>query len=453
MFDDDEVLRGVALADALASVRASDVNDLDLLELVERWEALHSWVVAEQARVMVELIDRSTGVDGGDPALELGAVLGVSPTAGSLRLGFAHGLSRLPRTGMLLRDGVIDHTRARALVGAVSHLPAEVAAQVEAEALEGLGPHTRLGEVPTARRLRRRAEEVAARLAPEVEARRREHNRRERSATMSVPEAGRGVLTLDGPVDRVAECMSAIGQRAEQARREGAAGSIEALRFDAAVQLLTSSPDGRAPAGRPLLQLVVPFTSLFGFDDAPGHAVALGPLPASAGEPLVLPADVLRELAATCEELERVLTDPVTGLALEAERRRYPFGPRGKAQLRLRDGGCRAPGCDTPPGACDADHVPPWPAGQSVPSHGALECRRHHNGSTHLGFTVTLDGATGIVTWTTPLGGVYTTRPRELPRPGPPVDPDEQLWRRVSWRDYDDPDEWIDETDVLPDTG
>jgi len=453
MFDGHEVLRSVALADALASVRPSDVNDLDLLELVERWEALHSWVVAEQARVMVELIDRSTGLDGGDPALELGAVLGVSPTAGSLRLGFAYGLSRLPRTAMLLRDGVIDHTRAKALVGALGHLEAAVAAQVEAEVLEGLGPHTRLAEVPTARRLRRRAEEVAARLAPEVEARRREHNRRERAASMSVPEAGRGVLTLDGPVDKVAECMSAIGQRAEQARREGAAGPIEALRFDAAVELLTSSPDGRAPAGRPLLQLVVPFSSLFGFDDAPGHAVALGPLPASAGQPLVLPAEVLRELAASCEELERVLTDPVTGLALEAERRRYPFGPRGKAQLRLRDGGCRAPGCDTPAGACDADHIPPWPAGESVPSHGALECRRHHNGSTHLGFSVTLDGATGVVTWTTPLGGVYTTRPRELPRPGPPVDPGEQLWRRVSWRDYDDPDGWIDEADVLPDTG
>jgi hypothetical protein len=163
MFDDHEVLRGVALADALASVRAGDVNDLDLLELVERWEALHSWVVAEQARVMVELIDRSTGLDGGDPAFELGAVLGVSPTAGSLRLGFAYGLSRLPRTAMLLRDGVIDHTRAKALVGALGHLEAEVAAQVEAEVLEGLGPHTRLAEVPTARRLRRRAEEVAGR--------------------------------------------------------------------------------------------------------------------------------------------------------------------------------------------------------------------------------------------------------------------------------------------------
>jgi hypothetical protein len=241
MFDDGEVLRGVALADALASVRAGEVGDLDLLELVERWEALHSWVVAEQARVMVELIDRTTGVAGGDPALELGAVLGVSPTA-------------------------------------------------------------------------------------------------------------------------------AIAQRAAQARREGAAGPIEALRFDAAVELLTSSPDGRAPAGRPLLQLVVPFTSLVGFDDAPGHAVALGSLPASAGEPLVLPAAVLRELAASCEEVERVLTDPVT-------------------------------------------------------------------------------------TWTTPLGGVYTTRPRELPRPGPPHDPDEQAWRRISWRDYDDPDWWIDQTDVLPDTG
>jgi hypothetical protein len=56
--------------------------------------------------------------------------------------------------------------------------------------------------------------------------------------------------------------------------------------------------------------------------------VALGPLPASAAEPLVLPAEVLRELAATCEELERVFTDTMTGLALEAaERARYPFRP------------------------------------------------------------------------------------------------------------------------------
>jgi hypothetical protein len=78
--------------------------------------------------------------------------------------------------------------------------------------------------------------------------------------------------------------------------------------------------------------------------------------------------------------------------------------------IRLRDGSCRFPGCDTPARQCDLDHVRPWPAGPTTPSSLMALCRRHHRVKQRDGWTVRLH-PDATVTWTDPTGRHQTTWP------------------------------------------
>jgi hypothetical protein len=53
--------------------------------------------------------------------------------------------------------------------------------------------------------------------------------------------------------------------------------------------------------------------------------------------------------------------------------------PAIRAALELRDGGCIFPGCDAPPGGCEAHHVVPWWAGGVTALRNlVLVCPHHH---------------------------------------------------------------------------
>jgi len=58
-----------------------------------------------------------------------------------------------------------------------------------------------------------------------------------------------------------------------------------------------------------------------------------------------------------------------------------------------RDGGCRFPGCDRPPGWCDAHHIVHWAhGGPTALDNLVLLCRPHHR-LLHAGFHVeVIDG-------------------------------------------------------------
>jgi hypothetical protein len=45
-------------------------------------------------------------------------------------------------------------------------------------------------------------------------------------------------------------------------------------------------------------------------------------------------------------------------------------------------------------------------------------CRAHHNAKTHGGWTLRYDDATGIKTWTSPLGKTYIRGPTRYPPDG-----------------------------------
>lgn len=64
--------------------------------------------------------------------------------------------------------------------------------------------------------------------------------------------------------------------------------------------------------------------------------------------------------------------------------------------LKVRDGGCRWPGCTAPPAWCDAAHTDiPWHRdGFLTVDTSAMFCRRHHRRVDQPGWRITIDGLT-----------------------------------------------------------
>ena len=68
------------------------------------------------------------------------------------------------------------------------------------------------------------------------------------------------------------------------------------------------------------------------------------------------------------------------GQVLNLGRTQRLFTRRQRIALAARDGGCRYPGCDRPPGWCEAHHINEWDRdrGRTDIADGILLCRHHH---------------------------------------------------------------------------
>ena len=81
--------------------------------------------------------------------------------------------------------------------------------------------------------------------------------------------------------------------------------------------------------------------------------------------------------------------------------------------VRIRDLTCRFPNCDRLAEYCDLDHTIAWPAGATHPSNLKTYCRKHHLLKTFWTDAGWADQQhpDGTITFTTPTGRTYTTRP------------------------------------------
>jgi hypothetical protein len=82
----------------------------------------------------------------------------------------------------------------------------------------------------------------------------------------------------------------------------------------------------------------------------------------------------------TCEGSTMTATVDGTGQPLDLGRERRLFSKRQRRALALRDGGCRAPGCDRPPSWTEAHHIMHWGRddGATDLANGILLCKHHH---------------------------------------------------------------------------
>ena len=80
--------------------------------------------------------------------------------------------------------------------------------------------------------------------------------------------------------------------------------------------------------------------------------------------------------------------------------------PAQRRALAVRDRGCVFPGCDRPPGWCDAHHIQLFDAGGHTDLPNLVLLCRHHHGVTHRrGWSLQVHGD-GAPIWTTPSGRV-----------------------------------------------
>ena len=163
--------------------------------------------------------------------------------------------------------------------------------------------------------------------------------------------------------------------------------------------------------GKPLIQVVVPYSTLIGADDQPAELVGVGPIPAS----------LARETAAD-GIWRRLITDPLSGTLLDHGRTTYHPPAALADHVKARDVHCRFVGCRRRAADAELDHVTAWSDGGTTSEPNlAAYCTHHHRLKHHAGWRVDAH-PDGRLTWTTPTGHRHTTAPHDY-RPDPMPEP------------------------------
>jgi hypothetical protein len=171
---------------------------------------------------------------------------------------------------------------------------------------------------------------------------------------------------------------------------------------------------GDATPPRIHLAVTVPAAVLAGTSQQPGELAGYGSITADAIRDITSPGN--------CGEQtwRRLLTDRATGVLTDLSKTRYRPSAKLDRAVRARDLTCRFPGCRRPASTVrngvDLDHTAPWPRGDTTASNLACLCRHHHRLKHSPGWRLTSSGD-GTLTWTTPTGHTFTTRPWQYDDP------------------------------------
>lgn len=271
---------------------------------------------------------------------------------------------------------------------------------------------TELGNVSQQTFRRRLARDVSSAARPEIDAERvRAKARAARELHAEPAEHGMGRLDLSAEADRVFAAHERIDRLARRARAQGDRRNLAQLRSDIATDLLVHGtvPDdqllGDAPPGR--VHVVVCLSTLLGLDQLPAEIPGAGLLTAAQARRVALRAG---------STWRRIVTDPVTGTAIDASRSYRPTQAM-REQVLARDRTCRAPGCEIVARGADLDHVREWHRDARRPADGATHPdnlislhRGHHNPKTRRWWMVR-SGPAGALTWKTLTGREITTHP------------------------------------------
>ncbi|MDQ6896267.1 MAG: HNH endonuclease [Actinomycetota bacterium] len=456
MTDAHWAVRSAVLADRrVGELPASWIEEeLQVLEAVERVKAwadsrglaalrrLHE-AVSEQCR---HLDDDRAAMAGPRAGLTPTALRHESRTAAVDEVVLATGLSEAQVTRRL--DLALDEDgRASVLLGALDsgEVGLDRALRVHHDT-RGIGPEetraicTRLlarnadGSVRSHRAFCRELRRQVVLHTPDPAAARAEALT-QRTAYGVIEDDGTGTLIVTGEAGRVTAAMDRVDDLARRLRAAGDARTLAQLRSDVALDLVLygwTSPAvvppgsaatfvGRPPPAR--VTLVVPMTTLLGgFDGAEGAGAAggadcgggagggAGPAVAELPGYGFIGGAQARQLAMSSGSVwRRIVTDPVTGAALDVSTFRYRPTQAMADTVAALDGVCRAPGCTTTADRCDIDHARPWPVGPTAVANLSAKHRRHHNHKTRGTWTATGD-VDGSVLWTTASRRSYVTQ-------------------------------------------
>lgn len=224
---------------------------------------------------------------------------------------------------------------------------------------------------------------------------------------------GMGSLTIDTDLVSVKLAEHHLDLLARDARSAGDPRTLEQLRADLAIDLLTGQATAGAETGRdqhrqvgrwarPIINVTVPVQTLTGLSDEPGRM----------GDQ-TLPASLVRHVAAQPESTwYRLLTDGPRGVELSTTAYR-PTAAIWR-EVVARQPTCFAPTCDRPATACELDHAEPYPRGETSTGNLGPGCVRHHR-SKHVEEASLRRGPDGVLRYTTRAGLTHLVSPAEQP--------------------------------------
>ncbi len=367
---------GVVLAEA-AEASLWSLGDAELIELV----VAAGRVAAQAQGVLLRLVGEAdaraalTAAGATSSAAFLRERLRLSPVEAAACAKTARAVrSGLGETGAASAAGRITGGQAAAITRVVSELPAGVRAQAERTLLE----HAETYDPVVLGRLGRR---IAAHVDPdggdadEAAALERSEERAARRVELTWSPDGDGGSWLRGRLDAEGTAVvraaldplaaprpsTADGPDPRSAGRRRGEALVEVCR-----RVLASGTVPAAGGDRPLVVVTVPLTTL---TDRVGAGVLDDGTPISSA--------AARRLACDAAVLPAVLGGAGQPLDLGRTRRLFT-GPLRRA-LVLRDRGCAFPGCDRPPGWCEAHHIRHWAdGGPTTLTNGVLLCGTHH---------------------------------------------------------------------------
>jgi hypothetical protein len=216
-----------------------------------------------------------------------------------------------------------------------------------------------------------------------------------------------GSLTIDTDLVSVKLAEHHLDALARDARAGGDERTLEQLRADLAINLLTGGAVGAGDGNvgrwaRPVINVTVPVETLMGLSDEPGRM----------GDQ-TLPASLVRHVAAQPGSTwYRLLTDGSRGIELSTTAYR-PTAAIWR-EVVARQPTCFAPTCDRPATECELDHAVPYPHGDTSTENLGPGCGRHHR-SKHAPGASLQRGPDGLLRYTTRAGLTHLVAPAEQP--------------------------------------
>jgi uncharacterized protein DUF222 len=369
------------LQSLLDELRLDDLPSLSDEELGDRLDELERAarvIEAERARCLVEVERR--GVHSADGQLSAAAWLayrhGISQGAAAAQVRVARALEEMPRVADALAEGEISTAAVEAMVRTRESAP-----EAFSDAEEAL--------VESAKTLSHRDLRVALdrwrQLADAARAVRDEDERHARRGFTAVVSMD-GMVRADGELDpengqylitALRAKVDAWSRERTEDRRIPAQRRADAL-GEICREWLDLAERPAIGGERPHVVVTVDLAAL---EDRAGCRASLE----DAGS---ITPESARRLACDAS-LTRVITDPRSE-PLEVGRRTKVVPAALRRAVAVRDGGCRFPGCERPPGWCDAHHVRHWAdGGETGLSNLLLLCRPHHR-LIHRGFGVAM---------------------------------------------------------------
>jgi len=373
------------LTSAIDELLAVDVRSLPDAALVDDIVEIHRVVNRLEAAYLsrLEVIDRrgAMAAEHGTTAAWLRGTLRLSPSDASRDVHLARDLADvLPSVAMAMADGAVSAKHAWVLAGLRKDLSDDCVIAADPHLAEGARDRD-------PKELREFVTAVRHSYAPQavVKDEKEAYDERELHVATTLYGTGVGNWTAD-PVSQEV-IMTAI--HAASAPVAGDDRSPAQRRFDGLLtvcEIALRSGDLPDSGGvRPHVSVVVPLDALEKRAEAAAATLGFGgSVSGEAARRIACDADVAR-----------IITGPMSEI-LDSGRASRTFTAAQRRAIVARDKHCRWPGCDRPPGWCDAHHRIHWAdGGETSVEVGVLLCGRHHDRVHHddLAIVVRPDGS------------------------------------------------------------